>query len=235
MGIESIYPLNSETSIRKALDLGADGSEMDVQMTSDSVLIAFHHYRLDNETNLKGVVNSHSWDELKKGHFSFGLHKRLHIVSLEELFSGIGDLHDHIFTLDCKLYTENDSALFQRSFARALTNLIARYEFGDKVNIEAPYEEFLGELRTKSASLNLFIYAYDFNEAYASAIRKNLSGITISNDLINEEQVQMAHEHGLKVAIWDVDNGKENLEALEKKPDYIQTDELKSLIRIKKR
>jgi hypothetical protein len=45
----------------------------------------------------------------------------------------------------------------------------------------------------------------------------------------------MAQEHGLKIAIWDVDNNTENLEALQKKPDYIQTDELKSLIRIKKR
>ena len=235
MGIESNYPLNSEKSIKRALELGADGSEMDVQMTSDSVLVAFHHHDLSEDTNLDGLVNSHAWAEIKKGHFSFGLHKRLSIVSLEELFAGIGDLHEHIFTLDCKLYTQNDSAHFQRSFARALAELISRYELGDKVNIEAPYEEFLEELRKKSGSLNLFVYAYDFNEAYSSAIRKNLSGITISNDLIDSEQVQKAQEHGLKVAIWDVDNNKENLQALQKKPDYIQTDELKSLIRIKKR
>ena len=46
MGITSQFPINTFESINSALALGADGSEVDIQMTKDSVLVLFHNRKL---------------------------------------------------------------------------------------------------------------------------------------------------------------------------------------------
>ena len=55
MGIGNTYPMNSYESIFKCLNLGMDGTEFDVQMTKDSVLVAYHSQDLSDETNLKQI------------------------------------------------------------------------------------------------------------------------------------------------------------------------------------
>jgi len=69
MGVGSIYPMNSFEGIMKCLTLGLDGTELDVQMTKDSVLVAFHSSDLADLTTLKGKVNSVSWSELKTANY----------------------------------------------------------------------------------------------------------------------------------------------------------------------
>ena len=46
MGISNLYPSNSAESILNCLYLGATGTEIDIQMTSDGVLVLFHDEEL---------------------------------------------------------------------------------------------------------------------------------------------------------------------------------------------
>ena len=62
------------------------------------------------------------------------------------------------------------------------------------------------------------------------AISHDLHGISIHNDNITKEQVTIAHENGLYVIIWGVENSQENKDAVLKSPDFIETDDLKDLI-----
>ncbi len=43
MGFEFEYPIDTYQSIEPVLRIGADGSEMDIQMTSDSILVLYHN------------------------------------------------------------------------------------------------------------------------------------------------------------------------------------------------
>ena len=65
MGIGETYPMNSFESILNCLNLGADGTEIDVQMTKDGVLVAFHDESLEHSTNISGRIFNKTWDEIK--------------------------------------------------------------------------------------------------------------------------------------------------------------------------
>src|SRR6187455_1958541 len=50
------YPTNSFKSLKNALADGADGVEVDVQMTADLQLVLYHDNTLESETDLNGYV-----------------------------------------------------------------------------------------------------------------------------------------------------------------------------------
>lgn len=60
------YPENSIPAIESLIRMGADMMELDVKMTSDSVLILMHDKNVDRMTNGKGLVSTYTLDSLKK-------------------------------------------------------------------------------------------------------------------------------------------------------------------------
>src|SRR5690606_4742217 len=66
MGISSTYPMNSVESIMNCIHLNSDGTEIDVQMTNDGVLVAFHDETLDNLTNGSGILHDMDWSDVNE-------------------------------------------------------------------------------------------------------------------------------------------------------------------------
>jgi glycerophosphoryl diester phosphodiesterase len=59
-------PENTMAAFRKAYDDGADGIELDVQLSKDGVPVIIHDEKLDRTTNAKGNVLSYTYEELTK-------------------------------------------------------------------------------------------------------------------------------------------------------------------------
>lgn len=231
MGISSTYPINTFESILSCLSLGTDGSEIDVQMTKDSVLVAFHDSDLSEKTNLSGSVSQYTFAELQSGYYDEMPYKSYAIVSLEQLFANIDDLSTYKFTFDCKLYNadaRNDAYL--PIFANAIVKIAQKYNIQRKLMIESNDKNFLTILAAKNERFKLFIYPQSFDEGLETATELGLYGITISNDDISAEQLQKAHNQGFRVAVWNVQTENENLDAIRKNPDFIQTDKVKYLV-----
>lgn len=79
-------PENTLRSVRKAVRLGADWIEIDVQRVEDQ-LVVFHDERLDRTTNGRGLLADKSFEELRR--LDAGRGER--IPTLEEVFEAIGD------------------------------------------------------------------------------------------------------------------------------------------------
>lgn len=60
------YPENSIPAIESVIRMGVDIMELDVKMTSDSVLVLSHDKTVDRCTNGKGPVSSYTLDSLKQ-------------------------------------------------------------------------------------------------------------------------------------------------------------------------
>ena len=143
MGTDYSYPMNSREAILYCLNLGMDGSEFDVQLTNDSVLVAFHDKNLSPNTTLSGVINSLNWSEIQKGRYVQIPYSNYSITSLEDLFSNIPNIHQYTYTFDCKLVTEKDKLQFKASFMNAVINIIEKYQLENHVCIESQDEGFL--------------------------------------------------------------------------------------------
>ncbi|EHQ90921.1 glycerophosphodiester phosphodiesterase [Desulfosporosinus youngiae] len=63
-GASGNYPENTMLAFAKAVEMGCDGIETDVQMTRDGVLVLIHDERVDRTTNGSGLVKDYSYAEL---------------------------------------------------------------------------------------------------------------------------------------------------------------------------
>ncbi len=234
MGIASTYPMNSHESITKCFNHGADGVELDVQMTKDSVLVLFHNQDLSQGTSLKGKINNLLWSEIKTGYFTEIPYANYSIISLDELFSNIDNLYNYYYTLDCKQYPAEESPVqYENRYRNALIRIIEKYKLKENIYIESSSERFLTKIKQENPEYKLFIYE-SFENGLKIATDLNLYGMTISTASVTEDQIQLAHQHGLRVAIWNVHSQSENVKAIKKNPDIIQTDNLTHLLKLLK-
>ena len=63
------YPANSTAAVNYALEMGADGVEVDIQLSKDGQWILFHDVYLDGKTTRKGCVAEYSSDEIVQTFF----------------------------------------------------------------------------------------------------------------------------------------------------------------------
>lgn len=235
MGIDSNYPMNSYEGILKCLNLEADGTEFDVQMTMDSVLVLYHSEDLSDETNIKGKVHSMNWSDVKKARYNEIPYLQYSIISLDQLFESLGDIKKYQFTFDCKLYTSSiDLNQYYKSYINAISRIIQKYQLQDKIYIESSTKEFLTMFKNNQSNLKLFINPPDFETGLSISLTEGFYGITISNRNITKEQIKIAHDNQIHIAVWNVHSKSDNIEAVKKNPDFIQTDNVKSLVRLLK-
>ena len=65
-GFSGKYPENTMLAFRKAWEAGADGIELDVQLTKDGQVVIIHDEKLDRTTNGTGNVRDYTLEELRK-------------------------------------------------------------------------------------------------------------------------------------------------------------------------
>lgn len=232
MGVASTYPMNSFESLLKCYYSGAGGTELDIQLTKDNILVAFHDYTLDEKTNLQGLVRQHSWEQLSSGIYKHTPHSSYSLLRITDLFAVLPDNPKFVFSFDCKLYPNGlADTTYQSDFIQALLSLINSTPSLNSCCIESQSTALLSTLKDLNPSLKLFYYPGSFESGFELAQIKGYTGITISTRSITKEQVQKAHDYGLQVILWNTHTKKDNLAALEKQPNYIQTDKLLHIIR----
>jgi len=233
MGIGEKYPTNSFESILFCLNLGADGTEIDVQMTKDSVLVAFHDEILDHSTNISGRIFKKTWSEIENATYVGPLYTNYRLISLDELFTNIDNLNKYIYFLDCKNFNPDTSSFYINTFNNALIKIIDKYELENNIYIEFKRRELIQSLKIKRPDIKIFAYS-NFATGLKLVNELDLQGITLFVDNISKDEVLQAHYNGTMVAVLNTKTRSENIEAIRKNVDFIQTDELKHLIKILK-
>lgn len=69
-GASAYAPENTVEAFALAMEQGADGIELDVQMTKDGQVVVIHDETIDRVSDGTGAVRDYTLEELKKFHFS---------------------------------------------------------------------------------------------------------------------------------------------------------------------
>ena len=69
-GASGYAPENTLDAFQKAVEMGADGIELDVQMTKDGKLVVIHDETIERVSNGTGWVKDYTYEELKKFNFN---------------------------------------------------------------------------------------------------------------------------------------------------------------------
>ncbi len=222
LGIGRWYPINSWASLKGCLDAGAAGTEIDVQMTADSVLLAFHDDKLSKKTKCKGKVYQQEWQDLSQCAYKW--HPSQKVLKLEHILAAMPSKNAVIFSLDCKLPKPLPHPNFVDTYARQLHALLQKKSAAKQVLIEAQNTDLLVALQALNPNYLLFIYPPNFEKGFALAQQFNLQGISIDWRKVNQQQVAQAQAEGYKVMLWNMHGRSKNRQALQLQPDYIQTD-----------
>ena len=233
MGIGQIYPMNSFESILNCLSLGADGTELDVQMTKDSILVAFHDESLEHSTDISGQIFNKTWDEIKNATYKDPLYTNYKLITIDELFANIANQTKYTFFLDCKNFNPDTTSLYLNTFNNALIKIIDKHNLENSVYIEFKRKDLIKSLKIKRPDLKIFVYN-DFDLALEIVNEFQLQGITNSVDGISKDEVIKAHNNGTMIAVFNTHSKNRNIEAIEKNVDFIQSNRVKHLIKILK-
>ena len=190
-------PENTKSSFDKALLLGVDGLETDIRRTKDGTLVLFHDNALDNKSNLTGVIQDYSYDELKKADFGRWFSQKFSgepILRLDEFLSFYGG-RVHL-SLEIKA-TDIDEQL--------LEEIRRAYLIKDDFMITAFELTSLIQIRKLNQTVSLGYLVGDCKkDTVQICIENGIDAICPRAASLNEHDVQYAHNSGLFVRAWGV-------------------------------
>lgn len=233
MGTESIYPINCLKSLESCLGRGADGTEMDVQITKDSVLIILHGWNLDENTSCSGLIKDMNWSDMADCNRKAKFFNDIKIITFDEFIEKLPNPEEVYITLDCKAtYGNFDQSAYFKLFARTIVKSLNKHQLGPRIFIENLDPGFLLAIKDLKPDANLFLLTDNFDYGMETVKKWGFWGLSMSNPSVTAEQVKQAHDKNIHVTIWGVWTEKENYSAVEKCPDFIQTDDINYLLKI---
>ena len=202
-GAKGHAPENTLISFQKAMDLGVDGIELDVHLTSDEQLICLHDDTLDRTTSGSGLVRTFTLIELK----AFRIDTLHEIPTLQEVLN----LIDEKIFLNIELKGENT--------AKPVSDLIEYYVSEKNWN----YDHFivssfdwnaLQEIRSLNPNIAIGVLTQtDLALAIGFADFIKAKSVHPYFHLLTNENTELMQQKGFQVFPWTV-NELEDLQKI---------------------
>ena len=208
------FPENSISSFVAAMDEGADGVELDVEITQDGKLIVMHDDTLDRTTNCTGCVSELTFDEIRACQLldGDGNPTEEQPPTLLEVYSALRDtalinVELKVFDTPCLTDTTGPDALVPLALEE-----VTRIG-GESRTIFSSFDETaVGLVKTERPGYySAFISLESKPEDVEKAMALNQDAIHPSI-LVSIETVQAALDAGLEVNVW-VPNTAESMQA----------------------
>ncbi len=226
-------PPNTTAAAERALAMGADGLELDVQMTADGQLAVFHDGLLDRATGCAGCIGDLTWAEVKDCAYQTrngALDGNFPVILLDTMLAVIARSGQQPYVF---LNTKHDSPCdpgdngsAYEAFAERIVGAMRRHDAGPNVIVESMNEHFLQLVGAADPSVKLLFDDEDFTRGMNVVRTNHFLGLCISNGIVSAEQVEAAHAEGYWLGIWGVRVHGDTRKAVEKGPELIMTDDL---------
>ena len=147
------YPENTLEAYRKAIDLGIDMIECDVNITSDGKLVMMHDATLDRTTSGTGRVSASTWEEIQRldaGRKFKPEFSGVRVPSTEATLL----LYKESGILSCFEVKGGDADESNR-IALGLVNLFIKYDMLEKAFMASYHHEALHQAKAKCPELLL--------------------------------------------------------------------------------
>lgn len=190
-------PENTLAAFKAALDVGADGIELDIQLTRDGVPVVLHDDRLDRTTSLRGQLCRFRLRDLRLADAGSWFDSRFAgepVPTLEEVLVWVGDR----LRLNLEL---KDPAT-----ARPVLDLVRRYPTV-RIVVSSFNRRLLRQLRALDSGLPLAVLTDQrfWRPALADACRLKAESLNPRVDLVGPSLLAACRRRGLSIVPWTVD------------------------------
>ncbi len=214
-------PENTLRSVKKAVDLGANGVEIDVRRCKSGEIVVIHDNKVDRTTNGKGYVKDFAFGELKK----LNAGKGEEIPTLEEAINLIKSINQKN-KKQIKIIIE----LKEKDLEKDVAKIIEKDDFAKSAIIISFYHQSIKNIKNLNKKINTGIL-FVGNPINIVDLAKGVNADFLFPrfDYVDKNLVDTAHKNKLKVYVWNIDD-VENLKKMLKlnvdgiasnKPDVI--------------
>lgn len=215
-------PANSALAVLEAMERGVDGVELDVQLSADGVLVAFHPDRLELGTNGIGLVNARVWADLRR--LSVEGRPEVRLAQVKDLIR-LDTAGTRRWVLDVKLFAAGDWVPYLDRFVAALRALDAEVAPLGRLRVECRDLEFLTRLHRSLPHLELGLVATDPALALGEARGRGIQWVVLPLDRTGRHVVRAAHDLGLRVSTFGATTKGDLREAWALGVDEVQLDD----------
>lgn len=225
-GARCCAPENTIPSFRLAIEAGVDGVEMDVHMSRDGEVVVIHDDTLDRTTTGSGYVKDYALAQLKAldAGIKFGGEWRgVRIPTLSEVLNEFGNRTSYIIEL------KHGSDVYPGIEERVIS-IVRRY--GVKAKIVSFDFDALERVRQLDSSIELGLIFIGKPRWFIEAARRlEAQWLQAEYRLINEVDVKVAHDAGLRLGVWTVNDVDTALRMVKMGVDEVTTDNPGLIIR----
>lgn len=220
-GASAIRPENTMSAFKKAIEMGANAIETDVQMTKDGHLILIHDEQLSRTTNGVGWVKDYTLKEIKKldaGYWFSPEYANETIPTIDELFILIYNTNLWV-NIEIKM-----GFIMYPGIEQRLVDKIKEYGLEGRVIISSFNHYSIKMVSTISPELNTAIlYSIGLYEPWNYALNIGARYLHPNKNVVYKELVDAAHQYGMKVYPYTVDDEREMRYLIEMGVDGIIT------------
>ena len=203
-GASAYAPENTMEAFRLAIDMKADGIEIDVHLSKDGHIVVIHDEKIDRTSNGQGKVTDYTLEELKNFDFGYKFYRQkrmgVRIPTLDELY----ELYS---TTDLTINVEIKSA--DPAIIEPLHATAVKYGMVDKIYYSSFNHEQLMRMKRVYADAKV-APLYGFNMPYAWEYAKTLGVFAMHPHFdqlsLYDEYVDKCHEYGVRVNPWTIDD-----------------------------
>lgn len=223
------YPENTLAAFKKAVELGADGVEFDVQLTKDGEVVVIHDELIDRTMSGSGLVKEHTLKELRQlsaGEFfspDFAAEK---IPILAEVLEVVQNLE--VINIELKNY------LPYPELEEKVLKLVEQFGIREQVIISSfnhyslqKIKKLQPEIRTGALLMAKIINPSDY------AFKRGFDALHLHFLTADQEIVDKSHFMGMQVNVYTVNFPESVVELLAKGVDMIMTDDLKMALELR--
>lgn len=215
-GAKGYEPENTLVSFEKAIEMGADGIELDVHLSLDGHLVVIHDETIDRTTNGKGAVDQLTLAELK----SFRINEKYEIPTLEEVLDLVNQR--------CFVNIELKNHETAEKVVQLIENYISEKNWNHSQFIVSSFDwNALQQVRFLNENIRIGVLTEtDLDLAISFARFMKAEALHPDFQLLTNEYVAAIKEKGILVLPWTVNE----IDAIERiksfKVDGIITDYL---------
>ncbi|MFC3745775.1 glycerophosphodiester phosphodiesterase family protein [Paenibacillus sp. GCM10012306] len=223
-GASAYAPENTMEAFKLAVKQQADGLDISIHRTKDGEIVVIHDDTIDRTSNGTGEVANYTLAELKAFNFNARFEQeytRAEIPTFVEVLQFVKENNLALNIEENFIFSNADRSDIHLEAAR----LVAEHGLMKQVSFSSFDHSSMARLKQDFPDIStglLYLEELHHEEAYAKAVDANaLHGFFIS---ISREKVHAAHEAGVKVHAWTVNDVPFIKSMLDAEVDVVITD-----------
>ena len=222
-GYSGKYPENTLKAFEMAVEMGADGIELDVQMSKDGQLVVIHDEMIDRTSNGKGWVKDYTYEELLTFNFN-QLYPEMGWMKIPLL----SEVYELIKPTDLMINVELKTGIVFYPIEEKVLALTKEYGLEDRVIYSSfNHESILKIKELKKDAQCAFLYADGTLDMDEYALKYHIEALHPAlYNLQYKDFVAKCHKKGIPLRVWTVNEPQYILFAQQLQVDTIITNEI---------